>query len=182
MFLVHCCCADCTIKLLESIEKENQLQKEEICLFFYNPNIHPRSELLSRQRSFQKLFDKEYKMVIGDWSPREYFVKIREGLGEVKLRIKKEERCKLCWELRLEKSFAYAKANNGEMVSSTLFSSQYQNFPEISKIGTKLEKKYKIKFWVPKKIDKDKESKGFYKQNYCGCCYSLEERMIDKYK
>ncbi len=181
MFLLHCCCTDCTIKLLDSIKKESNYKKEEICLYFYNPNIHPRSELLSRQIAFKKMFANDYKIIIGDWSPKEYFEKIWKNSSHRKMILEKQKRCKLCWELRLEKSFQYAQVNDFSVVSSTLFSSQYQNFEEISKIGIKLEKEYKIKFWIPKTIDKNKETSGFYKQNYCGCAYSLIERMVDKY-
>lgn len=175
MFLLHVCCADCTIKLLETIRKEGDYKDSEICLYFYNPNIHPRSELLSRQSALKKMYGKDFKIIIGDWSPKEYFEKI--GDNE-----QRPERCKLCWELRLEKTFIYAKENGFEIVSSTLFSSMYQKFGQIKEIGEKLAKKYEIDFWLPGKIDRQKETKGFYKQNYCGCVFSLFERMREKYR
>ena len=43
-----------------------------------------------------------------------------------------------------------------------------------------LEKEFAIQFSVPKEC-KQEIHKGFYKQNYCGCCYSLVERMNEKH-
>lgn len=214
MLLLHICCADCGLKLIERIEKELNFDKNEIVLYFYNPNIHPRSELLSRQEAVKKMFG-EYKIIIGDWEPKKYFLatsypttlKTSFGAGKQRVTSKKQNknsgnsdeifcenfinfaqndvskryRCPRCWELRLEETFRMAKEKELEMVSSTLFSSQYQDFDKIKKIGKKLEQEYAIKFWVPGKIDTEKKTSGFYKQNYCGCCYSLVERMEGKF-
>ena len=185
MILLHSCCADCTIKLLESIEKETNFKSKDIVLFFYNPNIHPRSELLSRQRALKKMYKDKYKIVIGDWRPEVWFEKITQKIPDktkAYAGMTKDLRCPKCWELRLEKTFQYAKENEFEIVSSTLSSSMYQDFAKIKEIGENLAKKYEVDFWVPEKINRQKETKGFYKQNYCGCCLSLMERMMDKFK
>jgi len=169
--LLHGCCADCILKFVKSIKSEINI--EEVVVYFYNPNIHPRAEYLARLKAAQKISEeKGIKLVVPDWSPKEYFEKIKN----------KNNRCKKCWNLRLEKSFEYALKNNFEIVSTTLLSSHYQNKEEIEKIGKELEEKYKIKFLVPKKIEKDLKTSGFYKQNYCGCCFSLTEDWLDKFR
>ena len=50
---------------------------------------------------------------------------------------------------------------------------------EIIKIGKEYEKEYGIKF-VEINSEENTKNVGFYKQNYCGCCYSLVERMTAK--
>lgn len=168
--LLHSCCADCILKFVESIKLEKGI--DEIVAYFYNPNIHPRAEYLARLKAIQKVTEEnKIKLVVPDWSPKEYFKVIKD----------KNNRCKKCWNLRLSKTFEYAKLNNFEMVSTTLLSSHYQNKKIIEKIGKDLEKEFKIKFLVPKKIDRELKTSGFYKQNYCGCCFSLIEEYSAKH-
>jgi len=169
--LLQACCADCILKFVDSIRKDNS-EVDEVVAYFYNPNIHPRAEYLSRLRAIQKITEEnKIKLIVADWSPKEYFGKIKS----------KENRCEKCWELRLEKTFEYAKDKKFEWVSSTLITSHYQNGEKIKEIARVLEKKYKIKFLIPKKISKDLKTSGFYKQNYCGCAYSLVEGLEAKF-
>jgi predicted adenine nucleotide alpha hydrolase (AANH) superfamily ATPase len=169
--LLHACCADCILKFVDSI-KEDYSEIDEIVAYFYNPNIQPRSEYLARLKAIQKVAEEnKINLIIPDWSPKEYFEKIKS----------KEKRCEKCWNLRLEKTFEYAADKKFDLVSSTLITSHYQNSEKIKEIAGELEKKYKIKFLVPKKISKDLKTKGFYKQNYCGCAYSLVEGFESKF-
>lgn len=182
--LIHTCCADCFLKMMKSFDDDSM----EITGYFYNPNIHPRSEYLTRLKTAQKMSEeKGVELVVADWSPKEWFNQIPLGYTaspfekRETLKQKTKTRCKKCWELRLEKSFEYAKKNNFEAVSTTLLTSHYQNKDIIEIIGKNLEKKYGIKFLVPEKIERDLKTSGFYKQNYCGCCYSLMERYKEKF-
>ena len=168
--LLHACCADCILKFVDSIKQENSDIK--IVAYFYNPNIQPRSEYLSRLKAIQKVAEENtIELIIPDWSPREYFQKIKN----------KDNRCGKCWELRLEKTFEYARDKKFDLISSTLITSHYQNGEKIKEIAKKLEKKYKIKFLVPKNVSKDLKTSGFYKQNYCGCAWSLVEGFEAKF-
>ena len=169
--LVHSCCADCLVKLTKVLEGE----KLEITAYFYNPNIHPRAEYLSRLKAIKQYADEnKVKLTVADWSPKERF--------EVnKNNFKKPERCWRCWQLRLKKSFEYAKKYGFEAVTTTLLTSHYQDRDKIEEIGKNLEKKYKIKFLAPKNIVTNIKTKGFYKQNYCGCCFSLTEAWKIKF-
>lgn len=172
--LVHSCCADCLLKLVEAMKQESD-KNLELTAYVYNPNIHPRSEYLSRLKAVQQIA-KEIKieLVVADWSPKEWF--------EVnKNKFEKPERCHRCWKLRLEKSFEYAKKHGFGAVTATLLTSHYQDRNKIEKIGKDLAKKYEIKFLAPKNININLETKGFYKQNYCGCGWSLVETWSEKF-
>ena len=168
--LIHACCADCVLKFLES---KSEKKWEEMAVYYYNPNIQPRSEYLSRLKAIQKVLEnKEVKLIIPDWSPREYFEVVKTEKG----------RCVKCWNLRLGKTAEYAKKNGFEYFSSTLVTSQYQNRKMIEVIANKLAAEKEVKFFVPKKVCCDLKTAGFYKQFYCGCVYSLKERFEEKYK
>ncbi len=198
--LIHACCADCLLKMVESIKKENKFK--EIVVYYYNPNIHPRSEYQSRLKAMQ-LMIRGIKLIIPDWKPGEYFKTLRpsgtsldrEALNQNPSfpaatetspldkgeKLKKEIRCVKCWNLRLEKTAEFAKKNDFDAFSSTLLTSEYQDSDKIQKIGEKISKKYGIEFLIPKNICKKLETKGFYKQVFCGCCYSLTERFEEKF-
>lgn len=174
--VIHTCCADCLLNYITFLEEENQIDKDtKLFLFFYNPNIHPRSEYLERLKAFQQvvetdLKDRNTKIVIPDYRPKEYFEEI----------IGKGNRCESCWQLRLSKTFEYARNNNIENVSSTLLSSHYQDKDTIIKIGKLLEDN-STHFIYPENPHEQQKHGGFYKQNFCGCCYSLTERLWEKY-
>jgi predicted adenine nucleotide alpha hydrolase (AANH) superfamily ATPase len=118
--------------------------------------------------------DKKIKLILPDWKPTEYF--------EVIDNKQKPARCEKCWILRLENTAKYAKLHGFTHFSSTLVTSPYQNTEKVKEIGILLAKRYGLEFYVPSSIVKELETSGFYKQFFCGCTYSLTERMTEKFK
>lgn len=164
--LVHTCCADCGLKLI------NQLTGE-ISLYFYNPNIHPESEWQARKNAVKQVFaDKPVELIFTNWTPKDYFEVVKQP----------ENRCRWCWRLRLEKTFAYAAEHQFDTVSSTLFTSIYHDQKVLREIAEELALQYNIKAFYPQKVDHCLKTSGFYKQNYCGCIYSLMEKYREKYR
>jgi len=168
--LIHACCADCLLKMVESIKAEKKF--EEIEVYYYNPNIHPRSEYQSRLKAIQLMIG-DLKMVVPDWKPSDYFEVIKSK--------EKGKRCVDCWNLRLEETAKFAKKNGFDGFTSTLLTSEYQNTKKIEEIGKEISKNHNIQFLIPNKICKKLETKAFYKQVFCGCCYSLVERFEEKF-
>lgn len=168
--LIHTCCADCLLSSIGNSFKEYS----NIILYFYNPNIHPKTEYFERLKALKLAivrYDlKNVKLIIPDYKPKEYFTYVKPL----------KNRCSKCWELRLRESFDYAKKNNISAVTTTLLTSHFQDKEKITEIGNRLQEEYNIKF-VDLKNTKQEKHLGFYKQNYCGCCYSLVEKMDEKY-
>jgi len=171
--LLHSCCADCSWKFIESIK--NYSEATEIDLFYYNPNIHPRAEYQSRLKAIQKVaVELKIKLIIPDWKPGDYFKVVKSG--------KRPIRCINCWNFRIKKTAEYAKDNGYKLFSTTLLSSEYQDKKKVSEIGNIWAKKLGLEFLEVKEIKKELKTSGFYKQFFCGCVYSLEERFEEKYK
>lgn len=207
--LIHTCCADCFLKLHQSLSEETQAAVQ---IFFYNPNIYPREEHQARLLAIKKVvksLNQDIKIIVANYQPQDYFQTIKklkdnrenrdgsENRESLKNRencenksadnrftiISRQKRCPLCWELRLRALFEKAKAEKISLVSSTLFSSNYQDLKQVKLIAKKLSQEYQIDFYVPQ-IDqamRDHSHRGFYKQNYCGCLYSLLEKSREKY-
>lgn len=176
--LLHSCCAPCsthTIKLLE--------QYFDITIFYTNDNIYPKEEFELRsleQINFAHEINSNIKVIVDSYNKDNFDDAVRgyENLGE------RSERCYHCYNFRLEKTAIYAKENNFDYFTTTLSISPYKNSDWINKIGFELEEKYGIKF-LYSNFKKDEGYKDsikmsneyhLYRQDYCGCIYSLVER------
>ena len=88
-----------------------------------------------------------------------------------------QERCHICYRLRLEFTARYAKEHNFKYFTTTLSISPYKNAVILNEIGQELENKYGVKYLYSDFKKKDgyknsiKNSKefGLYRQDYCGC-------------
>lgn len=97
-----------------------------------------------------------------------------------------ENRCALCYSMRLEETAKTAKKMGLDGFTTSLLVSPYQKFDIINNIGREMEKKYSISFYSvdfrPGWKDSIGLSKGLglYRQKYCGCIYSEMERYLKK--
>jgi predicted adenine nucleotide alpha hydrolase (AANH) superfamily ATPase len=174
--LLHSCCAPCFGYVYELLEPQYNITS-----FFYNPNIAPLNEYKKRFEELKKFCGiKKTKLFAGEYDPRRWtsLVKEHRFSGE------RSERCRLCIEIRLRKSFEFALANSINTVATTLSISPHKDAGMINSIGKKLSLEFGIEFLEAdfKKNDGFKKSLelskvyGFYRQNYCGCIYSKLER------
>ena len=106
-------------------------------------------------------------------------IKGLEHLGE------KSQRCYNCYKLRLEKTAKMAKELKFDFFTTTLSISPHKNERWINEIGYALEDEFGVKYLYSnfKKengyLNSIKLSNDYnlYRQDYCGCVFSLEERM-----
>lgn len=173
--LLHVCCAPCSTFTL------NKLREQEIDVqgYFYNPNIHPFREF-SKRLTCLRDFAKEKNFIIE--MDTEY------GLTEYlrKVVYHEKERCTICYAMRLEKTAMQAVKSGADAFSSTLLYSRYQNHEAIVKIANKMAIKYGVDFYYDdfrsgwqEGIDRAIEM-NLYRQPYCGCIYSEQERYDKK--
>lgn len=184
--LLHACCGPCSSYVLEYLNCYF-----DITILYYNPNIYPDTEYVRRRDELKNFLTKfklkdTIKVMEVPYNPDDYYnaIKGKEKLGE------KSSRCYECYKLRLNKSAQYAKEHNYDYFTTTLSISPYKVSAWINEIGSTLEKKYNIKYLYAdfKKKNGYKRSLelsaeyGLYRQNYCGCKYSMEARNIQNKK
>ena len=159
--LLHVCCGPCSLEPYRILA-----QDYDVTLYYSNDNIFPEEEFYKRQAELEKCTNK----VIYD--------KYDHDLWKTQVK----NRCVDCYLLRLEKSAKYAKDNGFTHLSTSLAVSPYQQTENIKQTLTDVCKKYNL---VPVFVDfrpfyKDATKRsielGMYRQKYCGCEYSLEER------
>lgn len=175
--LLHCCCAPCSSQVLDILK-----ERFDITIFYYNPNTYPEDEFVKRLDEFKKLGFT--KIIVLPYDHQE-FVNIAQGMENEK---EGGKRCFACYKLRLEATAKYASLNNFPFFTTTLSISPYKNSNKINEIGQELANKYGLKFVYSnfKKEDGYKKSIVFskqlalYRQEYCGCEFSLKERKNQK--
>ncbi len=175
--LLHVCCAPCAVYVFSLLEKEY-----DVTGFFYNPNIHPFEEFEFRRIELEKVAKlKNWKIVYRDHAMKEWFPHMK-GLEKEP---EKGKRCSICFYLRLEEAFIYAKEHGHEIVTSTLSISPYKVTRQINEEGNKLAAQYGIEF-LPENFKSKNgynigrqmaRELGIQQQDFCGCAYSKAEKM-----
>lgn len=177
VLLLQCCCAPCSSAVLERLKEHFNLK-----LYFYNPNIYPQEEYEKRLLQFDKLLSNtDYPNGIETLSARynqEEFFNAVKGLENEK---EGGARCTKCFELRLEETARKAKEIGADYFCTTLSVSPHKNSELLNYIGIKTGEKYGVKYLQSdfKKKEGYKRSTelskefGLYRQNYCGCKYSI---------
>ena len=180
--LLHACCAPCSSYCIEYLSNFF-----EITIFYYNPNIDTKDEFdyrYSELKRFISEFKTKYPVhLVNIGYLKEEYDNIVVGLENEPERGK---RCLKCYELRLSKSFEYAKNNNFDYITTTLTLSPHKNSKVINEIGSVLEKKYNFPYLYSdfKKREGYKRSivlsheYNLYRQDYCGCKYSKRDRNL----
>jgi predicted adenine nucleotide alpha hydrolase (AANH) superfamily ATPase len=147
--------------------------------FFYNPNIHPYQEYLSRLDGLLKLGQIRNLPVFTEpeYELEEFLAAVAGNPGE---------RCRHCYRVRLEKTAQKAVEQGVKVFSTTLLISPYQNRELLLETGHEVARQHGIKFhdedFRPGFRQSQAQAKelGLYRQKYCGCIYSEKERFYKK--
>lgn len=172
--LLHVCCAPCASYVIKLLQADY-----DITAYFYNPNIYPDEEYDRRFLEVKRYLVKIKLPFISEAYDQENWFNLVKGHENDP---EKGDRCTICYKMRLEKTVQYAKENGFDLFATDLSISPHKDAKRINKIGKELEEKHGIKFLKAdfKKQEGFKKSliiskeEGFYRQDYCGCIYSLK--------
>lgn len=202
--LLHSCCAPCSSYVLEYLS-----QYYEITVLYFNPNIYPEEEYYKRveeQKAFIQRFTKQQKgrqAVRSDTEPMEgrknfypigfvegeydkgRFYEMAKGLEDIP---EGGERCFRCYELRLREAAEYACRLKMDSFTTTLSISPLKNACKLNEIGERLAGEYGVEYLSSdfkkkngyKRSVELSEEYGMYRQDYCGCVFSMRERERQK--
>ena len=179
--LLHSCCGPCSSYVLEVLS-----QHFNVTVLYFNPNIYPESEYQKRLAEQIKIIDdmpfkNPVSLMECDYDENE-FLAAAEGFENER---EGGARCEKCFRLRMEKTALLAKENGFDFFTTTLSVSPHKNAPLLNRIGEELSEKYGIKYLYGdfKKKEGYKRSielsaqYDLYRQNYCGCRFSLREEL-----
>lgn len=172
--LLHMCCGPCSCYPVKVLQQEGV----EITGYFFNPNIHPYKEWDTRLKT-AKIFAE----TVGIDFVADKNYRLRDFLTKALVAEKEEGgRCRMCYQWRLSEAARYAKENNFDAFTSTLFYSIYQKHDLMRETAERYAKIYGTTFYYrdfrpgwQEGIDISK-AMDLYRQAYCGCIFSEEER------
>lgn len=176
--LLHCCCAPDATHCINVLREQNF----EVITYFYNPNIHPEEEYIKRYKDMEKVIKiMEVRNINNVKYDVEEWHKICDKFAEEK---EGGKRCELCFKMRLLNTALKASETGINYFATTLTISPHKNAELINKLGEEIAGQYSIKY-LPSNFKKKDGFKisielskkyNLYRQNYCGCIYSINIR------
>ncbi|MCC8167935.1 MAG: epoxyqueuosine reductase QueH [Clostridiales bacterium] len=180
--LLHSCCAPCSSYCLMVLS-----EYFEVTVLYYNPNIYPEEEYRMRAREQERFIRElptrhEVHFLEGEYDTARFYECVK-GLEEEP---EGGSRCTVCYELRLREAASYAARGGYEFFTTTLSISPMKDAVRLNTIGGRLAEEYGVAYLYSdfKKKDGYRKSTeisreyGMYRQNYCGCVFSLRERRL----
>jgi predicted adenine nucleotide alpha hydrolase (AANH) superfamily ATPase len=157
-------------------------------LFWYNPNIHPYTEYQLRRDTLSRYAaDQALNLdMVDEYGLRRFIRGVLPFLGAGAGAGGGASRCAWCYRVRLEKTAALAAEGGWEGFSTTLLISPWQDHEGIRRTGQEAAEKYGVPFLYRdfrplfRKGQERARELGLYRQKYCGCIFSEEERYLKK--
>ncbi|MCH9689567.1 MAG: epoxyqueuosine reductase QueH [Gammaproteobacteria bacterium] len=175
--LLHSCCAPCSGEVMEALIASNI----DFSIFFYNPNIHPSQEYdIRKQENTQFAKKHGIECIDADYDADNWFARVK-GLEKEPERGK---RCTECFDMRFERTALYAHEHGFPVISSSLGISRWKDMNQINDSGVRAASRYEdISYWTynwrkgggAARMYEIAKREAFYKQEYCGCVYSLRD-------
>jgi len=170
--LLHMCCGPCAIAPVRALMAEGY----EVTGLYYNPNIHPLMEYKRRRDALAEVAARlGFKVIYkdADYDPKAWFRAVAQ---------REDNRCFHCYAMRLERTAQMARRGKFDCFSTTLLYSKFQKHEMIAQLGRDMAGAGQCGFLYQDFREGWKEgietSKdwGVYRQQYCGCLYSENER------
>jgi len=169
--VLHICCGVCAAGVVERLT----LEGHQVLGLFYNPNIHPLEEYERRlAATCQVAKELNFSLEVGPYTLEEWF----EETSSLENEPEGGRRCEVCFRLRLKKTHLYLKDCGWDAFTTTLTISPRKSADTINQAGqeiggdTFLVRDFKKKQGSQRATELAKKW-ALYRQNYCGCIYSM---------
>lgn len=185
--LLHSCCAPCSSYCIEYLS-----QFFAITVFYYNPNIYPDEEYFHRVKEQQRFISEfptkhPVSFIEGDFEKDRFYSEVAKGLEKEPER---GARCTKCFELRLGETAKRAAAEGMDYFATTLTISPMKDVELLNSIGAAMGERYGVEYLATEFRKKNgylrstqiSKEYDMYRQDYCGCVYSFQERESQKSK
>ncbi len=179
--LLHSCCAPCSSYCMEFLRKHF-----DVTVFYFNPNITDLVEYEKRVSEQKRLIQTYNEMpqpaislICAEYEP-DVFINAVKGYEDC---LEGQERCSICFALRLSKTAKEAKRLGMDYFTTTLTISPMKNAALLNEIGECIAIKEGVSF-LPSDFKKKNgylrsielsEQYHLYRQNYCGCEFSKKQ-------
>lgn len=170
--LLHVCCGPCAAGVLPAVTPHF-----DVTLFYYNPNILPKTEFIKRLDTLKQLLTHfpDVRLIVPEQSEDDY-LSLVHGLEHLP---EGGARCTDCFRLRLCKTAEYLAARRDEFdaFATTLTVSPRKNAPLINAVGQAASNRFGVSYLASDFKKRDGyltsvrlcKEYGLYRQHYCGC-------------
>ncbi|MBN1389999.1 MAG: epoxyqueuosine reductase QueH [Candidatus Thermoplasmatota archaeon] len=185
--LLQTCCGPCLTGSRIPFEEEGI----GITGLWYNPNIHPWTEYDRRLQTLQRyiylqpmemIYDEEYPLYGFICGMLDLSKRTDEEKTGMMSEAQRAQRCSYCYRTRLKRTADEALKRGYDGYSSTMLISKHQDHDIIRRIGDEIGAEVGCDFVYMdlRKHWKDSirlsREKRMYRQPYCGCIFSEQER------
>lgn len=173
--LLHVCCGPDAAGVIEQLKRDY-----DVVGFWYDPNIQPREEYDLRLDAFEKVAQiEDIPYVVGEYDVDRFL----DGIKGLEHTPEQGAKCSVCYDMRLERAAVEAKKLGCDLYTTTLAISPHKVQEKLKNFGLLNEKKYGIPYMARNFMKEDgfkdsveySEQHHIYRQDYCGCIYSLHE-------
>jgi epoxyqueuosine reductase len=177
--LLHSCCAPCSGAMVEEMKSSPLI--EDVVVFFYNPNIHPRKEYEIRKeenKQWCKRIGVEFVDV--DYDVEQWYSRVKG----MEFDPERGRRCTECFDMRMERTALYASEHGFQAIATTNATSRWKDVNQVDESGRRAAARYDtLQYWshdwqsdeMTMRKYQVSAKERFYKQEYCGCSYSLRD-------
>ena len=177
--LLHACCAPCSCSIIQRMIESGI----EPTVYFYNPNIYPKEEYEHRKKEVLRYVRKmNVPFVDADYEIDGWLAAVEGHEGDAE----RGKRCTICFEMRLGKAAAYAAGNGFKVFATSLGISRWKDLAQVNRAGVRAASLFPgLVYWDynwrlhggQEQMEKISREESLYRQNYCGCVYSLRESI-----
>lgn len=175
--LLHICCApDATVAI------QRLKHRFDVTGFFPNPQIHPEEEFDLRRLEAIELCNRWKVPVLSSCFDQQEW---KEAIRGFEQEAEGGSRCQACITFNLKKTAEVALAEDIPFFSTSLTTSPRKDLEMIARIGDQIQQETGITFIFEAFRKKNgfiesvrlSQELGLYRQNYCGCVYSIREAV-----
>ena len=177
--LLHSCCAPCSGAMVQAMVDCDAINK--VTVFFYNPNIHPRKEYIIRKEENKRFCEKlGIDFVDCDYDVSNWYQRMKG----MEFDPERGRRCTECFDMRMERCALYAHEHGMDTIATTNATSRWKDRRQVDDSGFRAASRYpNVQYWsndwqsdeMTLRKYEISASERFYKQEYCGCSYSLRD-------
>lgn len=168
------CCAPCSCGAIKQLVDCEIPGIDDFIVMFFNPNIFPESEYQKRLNEQIKYCEKlGVKYVVGDYNHDDW----RNAVCGLENEPERGARCSKCFAYRFCYAREYAKKHGFNAIASVFGVSRFKSQSQVDSAAGEScgDIKYLPIKWNEELRNQINRESDFYRQNYCGCEFSMRK-------
>ena len=165
------CCAPCSAGAIKQLADGEIPNVDDFIVLFFNPNIFPAAEYdkrLAEQIRYCEQLGVKY--AIGEYDHAAW----RNAVRGMENEPERGARCSICFQFRFEYARRWATEHGYDAVTSVFGVSRHKSQSQVDDAGNNaLGAQYVPIKWDEELRQQIGRASDFYRQNYCGCEFSM---------